>query len=618
MSIVGSALLWLTFFSGSGAILFGIWGINKQKEVLSRQSRWLSLVSIWSITAAAGLLMIAFVTDNFSLAYVARSSQRSLPPIYKISAFWAGQAGSLLLWHLIISLFLWYIHGAKKYRTGHLDIKLNIMINTVRVLFTVILLFLSQPFAATHPIPRDGAGLNPMLQSVGMIVHPPILFLGFSGCLIPIALAAAELIWSPGHGTWMKQCRSWALFAWGMLTLGIVTGGWWAYNELGWGGYWAWDPVENASLFPWLTATAFLHAMLVPNDFYGKELLSYSLAGITFLLTIFGTYLTRSGVLDSVHAFSNETMGNVFLGALLIMAIFIIGLGISRRRVLLGAASRTADGQRRAAFLFVNIILLMLIFAGVFLGTMFPLISRTFLKREVILDEGFFNAISVPLFIILVFLMGAYPAVERRRFIGRFLLGLTAGVVSYRASGGHLLGSISFTAAGWALAGQAIALLRQPKMRQVGGIVVHIGIIVMLIGITGSSIFVEEVYRTVEPGETIEFGGYALEYPGLQVQWGVDYYNVQTALQIMRGGEKAGTLVSSKTFYGTDDQPYTEVGIFSTPFEDLYLNLAGWQGQTAQLHIKRLAFVSWIWAGAAVVFLGVLLLLKGDKNVGSA
>lgn len=621
MSIFGSALLWLTFFSGLGAILLGIWALAKQRRDLLGYSRRLSLISVWSVVGAAGLMLLAFLTDDFSLAYVARHSCRSLPLVYKISAFWAGQAGSLLLWNLILALSLGHIHGGQKYRADDLDIKVSILPNAVRLLFNIILLFLSQPFAPAVPIPRDGAGLNPMLQSLGMVIHPPILFVGFSCCLIPIATAVAELLWNPGRREWMKQARPWALSAWGMLTLGIVTGGLWAYTELGWGGYWAWDPVENASLFPWLTLSAFLHALLLPDGFVGKGMLSYCLAGLTSLLVIFGTYLTRSGVLDSVHAFSNERMGNVFLGALVIMAFFIIGLACYRRKHLLGTrnSQRTTDGK--TALLAASIVLFVLIFAGVFLGTVFPLISHVFLEREVLLDESFFSTISLPLFISLFVLMGAHTSRKRASLVIRVLVGLLAGAISYLATGGHMLGSISFAAAAWALAGQIMellgTLLGNRDRRRIGAIASHLGLILMLIGITGSSVFVDEIYQVVEPGDTLEFGGYVLEYTGLQVQWGIDRYKVETELTIGRGGKVRGTLSSSKTFFEANDQPHTDVGIFTTPVEDLYLNLAGWQGQTAHLHIKRLALVSWIWAGAAVVLLGVLVLLRGDRNARS-
>ncbi|HHY10908.1 MAG TPA: cytochrome c biogenesis protein CcsA, partial [Firmicutes bacterium] len=410
---LGAGALTLALFTGVYAVYLGIRGIKNQKKSLLNNSRLATSASTLFVFLAVLILVTAFLADDFRFSYVARNSERRLPVIFKISALWAGQAGSLLLWLFLLSILAVLVHRQEKYREGYLDIKTVAVIHVLRILFLILLLFVTKPFEKTAALPGDGFGLNPMLQSLGMIVHPPILFLGFSGFIVPFAFTAVEFLARKKSIKWLQFSRPWVLFSWAMLTVGIITGGQWAYNELGWGGYWAWDPVENASLLPWLTATALLHFLRLSPRKKSTKVWSFSLIMLTFLLTIFGTFLTRSGILDSVHAFASGAVGYFFLAVLAVLTLFSLYLGFSRAALFTeeeAAGKNKINWLSKEGGIVGGSVLLLLIFAGVFFGTMFPLFSRWFLGREMVLDESFFNRLTVPLFLPLFLILALSPA----------------------------------------------------------------------------------------------------------------------------------------------------------------------------------------------------------------
>jgi cytochrome c-type biogenesis protein CcmF len=595
-------------------------GVKPQKfgTQLAREANLLSV-----LTTALGTLalVVCFLTDNFRLAYVARNSERSLPAIYKISALWAGQSGSLLLWLFIISLMVLAIQSRGSFRKQGFDLQVNVVVNLVRLVFLILLIFVSSPFELLAEPPRSGQGLNPMLQSLGMVVHPPLLFLGFSGYLVPFAITVASL-WKGEGEQWFEEVRSWALFAWLFLTAGIVTGGHWAYTELGWGGYWAWDPVENASLFPWLTGTALLHALHLDREHPGRKWGAYLLICLTFALTIFGTFLTRSGVLDSVHAFAGGALGPIFLVVLAIILLFSAGLGWARRERLQGQGTEEIFSLSLGTALQLGNLLLLLLFGAVFLGTMFPLLSRLAVGREIVLDESFFNQVTVPLFLVLFFLLGLAPVLPRsgedlgpvfKRIWLPLLGGCAVALSVHFTRGAGAAACLAFGVAVFGLATHLQNMVLQEGRLRLGSSLVHIGILIMLIGITGSSVCTDSIFLTVEPGQEFQFGPYQVSYSGLTARYGVDRYTVGTTLDVARNHRKVRQLTSEKTFWEKRTQPSTEVGILSTLREDLYLNLAGWEGQTAQLHLQRFALLSWIWFGSGVVYLGAVLSLISSR-----
>lgn len=626
MPYIGIASLYLAGGLTIFSIVTGFLALRDKKKSLERFARGASAFSAATIALATFSLLTSFLRNEFRIAYVARNSARSLPVIYKISALWAGQSGSLLLWLFIISLLVFAIHQMSKYRRGNLDIQLSLVINPVRLLFLVLLLFVSSPFELLADPPYNGSGLNPMLQSLGMVFHPPLLFVGFSGFLIPFAFGVVGLWTKDEEGTWLARIRPWVLFSWAFLTAGIVTGGRWAYTELGWGGYWAWDPVENASLFPWLTGTALLHMAFLSKQHRSKKLWTFVLVMVTYILTIFGTFLTRSGVLDSVHAFSGGVLGRIFLVVLGAILLFSLGLAWSRRHLLCPAATATPDQGLLATEIniLLGALLMLLLCAGVFFGTMFPVISRLLGGREVVLDASFFNQMSVPFFLGITFLMGLSPVLWGnplgvqgllRRLWLPTTLAVGMGAYTWALVGGGFAASLSFALVVFGLATHFPTLIFPRSKERWGAALVHVGFLVLLMGVTGSSVYVDDVFVSGQPGQEIVLGDYVLEYSGLKTHYSSEFYTVGTTLAITKDGQGRGEITSEKTFWQDRSQPSTGVGIFSTYKEDLYLNLAGWENPAAQLHLQRFALVRWIWVGSWVIYFGAFVILLGKGRL---
>ncbi len=627
MAYIGTISLYLAGASTVFALITSFLFLKGKKESLGVLTRQGSALSAYSVILAALSLVFAFLQNDFSIAYVARHSARNLSLIYKISALWAGQSGSLLLWLLIISILALVVQKSKQYRENDLDLRLGVVIDFVRLIFLLLLLFITPPFQLLADAPFDGSGLNPMLQSLGMVVHPPLLFIGFSGFLVPLALAVVGLLTNDSDATWLRSVGKWVLFSWLFLTAGIVSGGQWAYTELGWGGYWAWDPVENSSLFPWLTSTALLHILLLPRGYRTKRLWSYILIVVTYVLTVFSTFLTRSGILDSVHAFAGGILGQIFLGFLAFLSIAGLVLGWWKR-AMLGASGEEGQSHRRLSAVGMNIlvgsVLLLLLCAGVFLGTMFPVITRAFAAREVVLDASFFDQLSAPLFLAMISLMSISPLLSHKPVGVKnwvkslalpVLLALVTVVFTYVTTRASVTTTFAFALAAFGFGTHLPSLLSPRSRRRWGGALVHLGVLVVLVGVTGSSVFVDDVLVSVSPEDQIVLGDYVLEYDGLRARYASDRYTVETTLAIMQGERQRGEITSVKTFWDGLTQPSTKVGIFSTFKEDVYLNLAGWENQTAQLHIIRFALVGWIWVGSWIMYIGTLVILLGGMSL---
>ena len=621
MSYVGVVSLYLAVFFGVSALILSLLTLREKKQRIGLMAGRAGALSTLCILTATLGLVVAFLINDFSIAYVSRHSARNLPVLYKVSALWAGQSGSLLLWVLILSSLTFVVQRVKRYQKDDLGIRLGIVMQAVCLVFLLLLLFIATPFERLTTSPYDGSGLNPMLQSLGMVFHPPLLFLGFSGFLVPFAFAVVGLWTNDLEGDWLGHVMKWVLFSWLFLTAGIVTGGQWAYNELGWGGYWAWDPVENSSFFPWLTSTALLHILCLPLEHSTRRVWSYILIVITYGLTIFATFLTRSGILDSVHAFAGGVLGQAFLAVLLILLVFSLVLGWSRRRVLVSTEKGDTNYESSGMAIPITLgsILLLMLCAGVFFGTMFPVLSRLFAAREVVLDRGFFNQLSVPLFLAILFLMSLSPLLRKevsgrvwiRRLALPVLSAVAVGIYAYSIEAGGI-GTLAFALAAFGIVSHVPILLQFRSLRRWGGGLVHLGVLIVMVGVTGSSIFVEDIHVSVNPGQEIVLGEYTLQYEGLKAQYGSDRYHVGTTLKIMDDGLKRGEITSVKTFWEGRSQPSTKVGIFSTFKEDLYLNLAGWEQPVAQLHLQRFALVRWIWVGSWMIYGGALVTLLAD------
>ncbi|WP_167935747.1 heme lyase CcmF/NrfE family subunit [Halothermothrix orenii] len=585
------------------------------------------------VTVAVVILLKALIRSNFNYEYVVRYTSRDLPLIYKISALWAGQSGSLLLWLFFMSLTGLIVQLNKHFGKENYDIAVTGIINVIRLFFMAVLTGPASPFKISAPAPYFGQGLNPMLQNIYMAIHPLFLFAAYSGFIVPFSLATVGVWQRDKKYLWLERSRLWVLFSWGLLTAGIITGGKWAYTELGWGGYWAWDPVENASLFPWLIATALLHNLILRKRAGGVKLLNFILISLSFVLTIFGTFLTRSGLLDSVHAFSNGKIGYYFLFILIVLVLLVIYLIITRynyfKKTNLNIKLFSVEGV-----LILTGIFLMFIFGGVLLGTLFPVITEVFVERRIILNKVFYNQFTVPFWLLIVFLMGLCPLIKGGKWKAKeFVLPLLAGVVMFIGiiiKYNHGLAAFSFAicifASGSIIQNFIIDILKLRykndksllasiiklfilHKRKPGSYIIHIGIILIVIGITGSSLLGNGKLQVLRPGEEMVLKNYRFEYQGLTRKVFYTKTRVIAKLQVYRGKRRLGDITSEKIFYPGHDQPDTEIGLMSKINEDIYFNLAGWDGDQARIEVNIYPLVSLIWTGALVICIGVVVLV---------
>lgn len=609
----------------------------------TRLSRWMLVVVAVALTASMGTLLAALLTDQFQFDYVASYSERAMLGGYKFAALWAGQSGSLLLWAWMlatlsaIAAFGWRRHASEG--QSHEFALANGCLGLVNAFFAVILLFAANPFdRVAGEIPFDGRGLNPQLQDLSMIIHPPLLFVGYAGYAIPFAALVGVLIAKPGDNRWLAAIRRWILFSWVFLGAGILMGAWWAYIELGWGGYWAWDPVENASLLPWLTSTALLHSLLVQQHRGMFKFWNAGLIASTFILCIFGTYITRSGVIQSVHAFAESLIGVFFLVFLGVLTAITVGLVAWRRKEL--APQRPLDGlvSREGAILGGNV-LLTIMTAVTLLGTIFPLIGPFVGAADVTVKAAFYNRVVAPMGIALVGIMALAPvlafgqqAAQRILHSARwpaaaafvvtaavaFLLtrnvwALLCVAIAALGTGAVIVDYIRSVAArrrstGEGLVAAALTLIDRDH-RRYGGQLAHLGLMLIVIGVAGSSLFSTESTHKVRPGDTFEEAGFAMRFDGITDRRGENYHAVEANVQLTdaTGAASEITLTPAVRFYDKwSEQPNAEVALRSGVTEDLYVTLAGWEagGAVAAIQVRVNPAVLWIWIGGIIMVVG--------------
>jgi cytochrome c-type biogenesis protein CcmF len=502
------------------------------------------------------------------------------------------------------------------------------------------------PFERLTPIPRDGRGLNPLLEDSGMITHPVALYLGFTGFTVPFAFALAALIRGRVGDEWITITRRWTITAWYFLSLGLLIGGWWSYHVLGWGGYWAWDPVENAAFMPWLTGTAFLHSVMIQERRRMLKLWNLSLIILTFGLTLFGTFLTRSGIIGSVHAFSQGSIGQfflAFLGLVLVGAFSLVAWRFDRLR---GQGEFDSILSRESAFLLNNVFLLAATFT-VFFGTVFPLLSEALRGIKVSVGAPFFNLVNIPVFLALLFMMGIGPLIAwrrasaenlRRNFLTPVLAGIVAAAVLRLTGIGNALvllcmalvvfvtGTIvlDFVRAararrrrgdGW-LAATGGLLLRQN--RRYGGFVVHLGILVVALGVAGSQAWSVQQETTLERGQSTRLAGYEVRFDGLDGSEESNHFKVTGTFTVHdgHGGQPVTVLAPAKKFYPQEQTPIAYVDYRLGFLEDLYLVLGDFarDGSHATVKIQVNRMVSWLWIGGLVLTLGTLLAILPDRR----
>lgn len=641
MPELGNWLLWLASLTTAYSLIILIIGIRRGRDGanLIASGNNAALAAGGLLTLTAGLLFYNLAASNFRVEYVSHYTSRELPLFYKLSAFWGGQQGSLLLWAWLLALFtvaVLLIYQRKNLPT--LPYVIAILM-AILLFFNTLLLFVAPPFALLAQIPANGAGLNPLLQHPAMAVHPPLLYLGYVGMAVPLAFALGALLSGHLDDTWVKNVRRWTLIPWFFLTMGIMLGARWAYVELGWGGYWAWDPVENASLMPWLTGTAFLHSIMIQEKKSMLKIWNMVLIIVTFELCIFGTFITRSGIISSVHAFAQSGIGPMF-GLFLVTTTVFAVWALSRRVAALRASNKMESlVSRESTFLMNNLVLLGATFA-VFWGTIFPLISEAVRGVKITVGAPFFNQVNLPIAMALLALTGIGPVLAwrrsstenlRKQFAGP-LVAAGAGVILLWILGvRHLYAFITMLLAIFVTATivqefyrgvrarrqshqenwlAAVWQLLVRNQRRYGGYVVHFGIVLIFVGISGTA-FTSHLEATVRAGEAFAIGPYQVQFA--QMQFGQDAAKQWMAaeVRVSREGNFLRTLQPEKRLYVTHEQPTTEVALLSTWRDDLYLVLAGYeeekQAATFSAYVNPL--VVWLWIGGWVMALGTLLAL---------
>ncbi len=596
------------------------------------------------VSISVAILVYALVTHDFRIEYVASYSSHDTSLLYLLSALWAGNAGSLLLWAWLLSLFATVVVLQKRDVGKELVPYASAIIMATEAFFLILLLFISNPFHKLAFTPADGIGLNPMLENPGMVFHPPVVLAGYVGFTIPFAFAIAALLTRRLGDDWIIAIRRWILLAWLLLGVGNIIGAWWAYVELGWGGYWAWDPVENAGLMPWLVATAFLHSIMMQRRRGMLKVWNMVLIILTFSLAIFGTFLTRSGILSSVHTFSESGLGPFFLVFIGITLLGSFGLLYYRSDELESEAEMESLVSRESTFLLNNLLFVGAAFT-ILLGTIFPVISEAVRGVKISVGAPFFNQVNGPIFLAVILLTGVCALIGWRRasiknLLRSFLWPLVGTVIL--GTGLFLMGVrewyalVAFLVSGFVLFTILYQWLREIRARhrvkadnylkafwgllqanqpRYGGYLVHIGILLIAIGIIGSSFYDVEKEAVLAPGESMTIKNYTLTYENMDRYETQSKLVVSATLSVHNEGKLKGKLVPEKYFHRNHEQPVTEVAIRTTPIEDLYVILVGWdEDGTASFKVLVNPLVIWIWIGGGVLVLGGLIAFWPDRQ----
>jgi cytochrome c-type biogenesis protein CcmF len=641
MPELGRAALVLCLGLALYALVAGAYAAATRRRRLARSAQNALLAAFGAALVASGVLLAALLRSDFSFVYVADHTSLELPTPYTISAFWGGQEGSLLLWLLVLTGFSAAAVAFAR-RTGpHLIAWVVPVLGLVTTFFAFMLVAVSSPFA-TQVAPADGAGLNPSLQNPYMMIHPPCLYLGYVGLTIPFAFAMGALLARRTDELWIVATRRWTLFAWTALGVGQLLGAHWAYVEVGWGGYYAWDPVENAALMPWLAATAFLHSVMIQEKRGMLKVWNMLLVILAFGLALFGTFLTRSGVINSIHSFTQSPLGAWFLGFIGLITVGSVALLMSRLPLLRSRTRMESLVSREATFLYNNLLLVALCLT-ILWGVTFPILTEAVGREQITVSGPYYNFFLRIFGIPLLLLMGIGPLVAWRRAslrslgrsfawpagiavvvgIGLLLLGAGSspvGLVAYTFSA-FVLGSIGYefargTRARRALAGgswlSAFAELVARNRRRYGGYVVHASIVLLAIGIVGSSAYDKVKEQKLSPGQTMTIGDYQLRYRELVKRDGPNATEFRARLDVRRGGDSLGTISSGKNQYRAEDQVSNEVGIRSDHVtgEDLFViadNINPDQSINFKVLVKPL--VNLIWLSGLIFFAGALVAL---------
>jgi cytochrome c-type biogenesis protein CcmF len=640
---------------GSGALLIALLlavlgavgaavGARLGRPALVESAQHAALAVFALLTGCLALLVYAFLTFDFSVRYVAMNTNLGTPFYYRITAVWGALEGSIVLWAWMLAIYTLIVvvrhrRNARELYPWVLTVMLGVM-----AFFLLVMTVPAPVFQRLTPVPVNGRGLNPLLEDSGMITHPVALYLGFTGFTVPFAFAIAALVTGRVSDFWITATRRWTITAWYFLSLGLLIGGWWSYHVLGWGGYWAWDPVENAAFMPWLTGTAFLHSVMIQERRRMLRLWNLALVILTFALTLFGTFLTRSGVIASVHAFTQGSIGVFFLGFLSLVVLVALGLLAWRWDTLGAQGELDSVVSRESAFLLNNVFLVAATFT-VFFGTIVPLISEAVRGVKVSVGMPFFNQVNVPLFLALIFLMGVGPLIAWRRasldhlkrnFLWPAVIGLIAAAVVFALGVRSALAVLSLALVAFVTATIAVDVVRATRARvrtgeampwalgslllrhnrRYGGFVVHLGILVIALGVTGSQAWSVQTETTLRRGEHAELAGYRVRFDGLAASEESNHFKVTGTFTVDGGHARGTVLLPAKKFYPQEQSPIAYVDYRLGFVEDLYVVLGDFarDGSQATIKLQVNRLVSWIWIGGLVLTLGAALAIVPERR----
>ena len=654
MDILGSLALLLAFLAAVYAVVAGIAGILTRRTLLTKSARNAGMAVFALVTIAVACLEYFFFTNDFSLAYVVEHSNRALPPYYKFASLWAGQEGSLLLWTWLLSGYAFFVLFLNRKRHPELMPYVGVVLAGVQTFFLTLNNFVATPFqviasangAGVMHLARlaEGRGLNPLLQYPEMVIHPPMLYLGYTGFTVPFAFALAALLGRYPGEKWIHITRRWTMIAWCFQSVGILLGAHWAYAVLGWGGYWAWDPVENASLLPWITGTAFLHSVMMQEKRGMMKVWNVWLVFTTFMLCILGTLLTRSGVVSSVHAFAQSSIGTWFVVFLAIVFVTCFAAYWKNRDYLRSDNQLDSLVSRESSFLFNNLILLAACFA-VLWGTLFPVLSEWVQGSKISVGPPFFNKVNVPIALFLLLLTGVGPLLAwrktsfdalKRNFAWPLGGGVLAGVIAlifgfrdvYALVCLILSVFVTLTIASEFYRGArvissrdgsnlltSVGELTMRNTRRYGGYIVHFGMVLVFIGIAGTP-FNKDIQKDLGIGDTLKIGPYTILCQNFDQVANGNYQSDRATLEVFKNGKSDMMLYPERRLFLASQITETMVAVQSSPLRDLYVVYAGRSPESGRpaVHAYLLPLVKWIWFGGIVVVLGTILALIPSRR----
>lgn len=641
---VGTAALLLALLLSIYAAGASFIGARRARANWIASSKNTTFVVFGLVSLAVAIMEYFLLTGQFQVEYVAHYTALKQPFIYNLSALWGGQEGSLLFWGWVLAMFaaIVLVQNRRKHQALIPYVITGLMVT--EAFFLVLMTFVTSPFKLLDFVPADGQGLNPLLQNIGMFFHPVTQYLGYVGFTVPFAFAMAALLTGRLNDVWIRTTRRWTLFAWLMLSLGVLFGGQWAYVELSWGGYWGWDPVENASLMPWLTATAYLHSVMIQEKRGMLKVWNLVLVMLTYVLSLLGTFITRSGIIQSVHAFGVSSMGPYFLAFMGATMLVFLWLLFNRMDDLKEDNELDSLISRESSFLLNNLILVGAAFATLW-GTIFPMISEAVTGKKITVGPPFFEHVNGPIFLALVILVGICPLIGWRRATKENLIrnlmkplafGIATDIVLFIIGIRDAGGLISFGVSAFVLATIALEFYRgartrikqycenpllalfnlvERNRRRYGGYIVHIGVMLMVIGIAGSTFYKTDTQVNLKKGESVTLRQYNVRFDGLKEIKRENHDAVIANLTITENGQPAGMLFPEKDFYPQQEQPTSEMAVRSTLAEDLYIILAGWEKDgSASLKVMINPLIIWLWLGWIVLVGGSVIALLPDPR----